>query len=59
MDVDLSEYNQLNNEFNRYFAYFGWDFAAAMKCATNAVYRNKFAKVGGLNPGEVAGMAFG
>lgn len=59
LDVDLTEYDKLNSSFNGYFSYFGWDFSVALKCATNAIYRTKFAKAGNLNLKEVAGMAYG
>lgn len=59
LEVDLTEYNNLTKAFDGYFAYFGWDFKTAMRCATDAIYRNKFAKAGNLNQKEVAGMAYG
>ena len=59
LDVDLTEYERLNQAFNGYFSYFGWDFNVAMRCATNAVYRNKFAKYFKKSIKEVSAMAFG
>lgn len=36
-----------------------YDFNLAMRCATNAVTRNKYAKKLGLKPKELAGIAYG
>lgn len=57
LDVDLTEYNSLCNKFNSYFAYFGFDFNIAMKCATDWRIRNKFAKATGHPAKEIAGVA--
>lgn len=40
LDVDLSEYNEINRRFNNAFAFFNFDFNAAMNCATDAIARN-------------------
>jgi len=57
LDVDLTEYNKLTQEFNQCFAQFGWDFQLAMKCATNIIECRKFAKKSGLDGNTVMGVA--
>lgn len=59
LDVDLTEYNKLNQTFIGFFSQMNYDFELAMKCATDAMYRNKIAKKLGLKPKELAGIAFG
>lgn len=59
LDVDLTEYNEWNRKFNGFFAYFDYDFNLAMKCATDAIYRNKYAKQFKLSVKEIAGVAYG
>jgi superfamily II DNA or RNA helicase len=59
LDVDLTEYNKLNQIFIGFFSQMNYDFELAMKCATDAMYRNKIAKKLGLKPKELAGIAFG
>jgi hypothetical protein len=59
LDVDLTEYNKLNQTFIGFFSQMGFDFNVAMKAATDALYRNKLAKKLGLKPKELAGIAFG
>lgn len=44
LDVDLTEYNQLNNAFNGFFSFFGWDFNLAMKAATDYKFRLSYSK---------------
>ena len=41
LDVDLTEYKELNRKFNNTFSFFNYDFELAMSCATNAIFRNK------------------
>jgi hypothetical protein len=41
LDVDLTEYKELNKKFNNAFAFFGFDFSSAMACATNIKTRIK------------------
>ena len=48
LDVDLTEYNKLNQAFIGYFSQMGFDFNVSMKCATDAIYRNKTAKKLGM-----------
>ena len=57
IDVDLTEYKELDRKFNGYFAYFNYDFNVAMKCATDVIYRNTYAKKLGLNHRDVTAMA--
>lgn len=59
LDVDLTEYNKLNQLFIGYFAQLNYDFDLALKCTSNAVYRNKVAKKLGLKPKDLAGIAYG
>lgn len=57
LDVDLSEYNELTQKFNGYFSYFAFNFSTAMSCATNIIYRRKYAKKLGLDHKIVTAMA--
>lgn len=59
LDVDLTEYNEWNRKFIGFFSYMNYDFNLAMKLATNAITRNKYAKKLGLTPKELAGIAYG
>ena len=57
LDVDLTEYKNLDKKFNGYFAYFNWDYNCAMLCMRDWKYRNSYAKQMGLSPKEVMAMA--
>lgn len=59
LDVDLTEYNKLNQLFIGYFSQLGYDFNLAMKCVTDVIYRNKVAKELGIKPKDLAGIVFG
>jgi hypothetical protein len=59
LDVDLTEYNKLNQTFIGFFSQMNYDFDLSMSCVQNAVTRNKVAKQLGLKPKELAGIAFG
>lgn len=59
LDVDLTEYNKLNQIFIGYFSQMGFDFDVSMKAATNSVFRNKLAKRLGIKPKDMAGIAYG
>ena len=59
LDVDLTEYNKLNQTFIGFFSQMGYDFDLSLKCTTDAIYRNKVAKKLGMTPKELAGVAFG
>lgn len=59
IDVDdIYEYQILNQQFNEYFSYFNWNFAAAMKASTNAIYRNQLAKAFGIPAKQFAAVCF-
>lgn len=36
LDVDLSEYQEINKKFNNAFAFFNFDFGTAMAVGTDA-----------------------
>lgn len=57
IDADLSEYNEWNRKFNGSFSFFNYVFEDAMSCATNAIFRNKYAKKMGYDPKQVAATA--
>lgn len=57
LDVDLTEYKELDKKFNGYFAFFGWDYNIAMSCLQNWKYRNNYAKQMGVTPKEVMAMS--
>lgn len=59
LDVDLTEYNKLNQTFIGYFSQLGYQFDVAMKCVTDFNYRNKMAKKLGMKPKDLAAVAFG
>jgi hypothetical protein len=40
LDVDLTEYKEINKKFNNAFAFFGFDFNLAMRLATDVRARN-------------------
>lgn len=44
LDVDLTEYKEINKKFNNAFAFFGFDFNLAMRLATDVRARNIWAK---------------
>lgn len=58
LDVDLTEYNKLNQEFLHHFAFFNFLFDDAMKCATNVFAQQKYAKQMGCELKEVKAHAF-
>lgn len=57
IDVDLTEYNELNRKFNMYFAYFNYDFNCAMNCMKDVIYRRTYAKKMGFDHNQVTAMA--
>jgi superfamily II DNA or RNA helicase len=59
LDVDLTEYKEWNQKFIGFFSYMNYDFNLAMKLATNAIERNKYARQVGVKPKEMAGIAYG
>jgi len=44
LDVDLTEYQEINKKFNSAFAFFDFDFGTAMEVATNPIRRAIWAK---------------
>lgn len=57
LNVDLTEYNEWTRKFNAYFSYFNFDFALAMKVATDPIARNQWAKRMGLDSKKTAAIA--
>ena len=57
LNVDLTEYNNLNKKFNSYFSYFNFDFNTGMKCLQDLKFRNTYAKQIGLNGKKLATIA--
>lgn len=57
LNVDLTEYKELDKKFNTYFSFFGWDFQTAMSCLQEWTFRNKFAKQVGSDPKTVLQMS--
>ncbi len=45
LDVDLTEYKRLNQEFYSHFAFFNHNFSVAMKCVTDWRTRTAFTKL--------------
>lgn len=57
VNVDLSEYDKLNQKFNTLFAMFGFDFKTAMSAATDWRFRQKYAKQTGYDVKQITGFA--
>lgn len=55
---DIFEYQEVNQQFNQYFSYFDYKFPAAMKAATDAIYRNRLAKYLGIPAKQFAAICF-
>ena len=58
INVDLTEYNKANQTFMGAFAFFNFDWNSAMRCCTDAIFRNKYAKQMGYTIKEVSAKAF-
>jgi superfamily II DNA or RNA helicase len=60
LDVDLTTYNAENTKFLHYFSYFGFDFEAAMACATDWEFRALWSREHGMENKDVLvqGMGF-
>jgi len=65
IDVDLTEYNIVNQQFMEHFSFFNYDFDLAMKCVTNSSVRMQYAMYIQPDPkfrkqiiGETAAHAF-
>jgi hypothetical protein len=59
LDVDLTEYNKVNQAFMGYFSQLNYEFDVAMRCVKDAVYRNKVAKRLGIPSKDLAGIVYG
>ena len=57
LDVDLSEYNEINKKFNNAYAFFNFQFDVAMKAATDVYFRNTWAKRNNYENKIVTAMA--
>jgi len=57
LNVDLTEYNEWTRKFNSYFSYMNYDFALAMRLATNPIERNAWSKRMGLDAKKTAAIA--
>ena len=57
LNVDLTEYNEWTRKFNSYFSYMNYDFALAMRLATNPIERNAWSKKMGLDSKKTAAIA--
>ena len=57
LDVDLSEYQEINRKFNNAFAFFNFDFEVAMRAATDVIFRNTWAKRNGQDSKVTTAMA--
>lgn len=58
LDVDLTEYNRLNQKFISCFSQMGYDFNVSMKAATDPIFRAKLAKKLGMKAKDLAGVAY-
>lgn len=59
LDVNLSEYNQWNQEFIGFFSQLGFDFSRAMTLVTNIIERRKYAKKMGLDQKQFDTICYG
>lgn len=59
LDVDLTEYMQCNQEFMKYYSFFGYDFDLAMTVATNHFKAQQLAKQMGCHVKDVQSCAYG
>lgn len=59
LDVDLTEYKKMTDEFIGHFSFFDYDFNLAMSMLGNIINRRKFAKDNHLTQKEVDIHAFG
>lgn len=58
LNVDLSEYDAANREFNQHFAFFDWDFSTAMDCVTDFWKQQVYARKLNCRVDEVKAHAF-
>ena len=59
LDVDLTEYNKINQEFIRCFSFFQYDFKLAMNCITNVFRQQQYAKQINCPLNDVRACAYG
>lgn len=59
IDVDLTEYKKMTQEFVSHFSFFNFDFTLAMSMLGNIINRRKYAKTHNLPQQEVDLRAFG
>ena len=57
LDVDLTEYKEINKKFNNAFSFFNFQFDLAMRLATDVRARNMWAKQQGYDSKTVTAMA--
>lgn len=57
LDVDLTEYKELDRRFNSYFAFFGYNWTNGQKCLSDWKFRNSYAKQMGVTPKECVGIS--
>ena len=57
LNVDLTEYKELDRKFNSYFSFFDWNFNIAMKALQDWRFRNQYAKQMGSDPKTVLQMS--
>ncbi len=48
-DKERERYENLHDNFNKYFKWFGFDFQAAMKCLTDSAFRSHYAQKTGYD----------
>lgn len=53
LDVDLTEYREINKKFDEHFSYFNFNFNVAMACATKVTARRSYAKFLGTHENAV------
>lgn len=59
LDVDLTEYNKVNQDFIKYFNFFMYDWNLAMECVTNIFKQQQFAKHMNCSVKDVKACAYG
>ena len=57
LDVDLTEYKELDRTFNSYFSFFDWNFNIGMKALQDWKFRNQYAKQINSDPKTVMQMS--
>lgn len=57
LDVDLTEYKKLDQKFNSYFSFFGYDWSIGQKCLKDWKFRNDYAKSMNCTPKECVAIS--